>query len=150
MNHFNNTANLFKTSPFSGVAVGVFIAVVGTHLLGYTSAMVIPNALFHWTKTTGSVLGLITWDFLVVQLLGVGVLAALVTYLLAQYSTAKWIWLCSLVVFGELVYMWVISPLISKQTIIFAQLSWWQHSHTIVVLLSVFVAGYAAHMKKKG
>lgn len=138
--------NKLQYSLLTGLILGVLIAIVGTPLLGYTNAISAPKLLWSWTTNPTPML--ITWDLFVVQLLGIGILAALATYLLVQYSKARWLWLCSSIAFGELIYMLLIAPLMTGQTIIFTQLMWWQHSHTAVVLLSVFAAGYLAQTKK--
>ena len=138
--------NKLQYSLLTGLALGVLIAIVGTPLLGYTNAISTPKLLWSWS--TNPTIMLITWDLLVVQLLGIGILATLATYLLVQYATASWLGLCSSIAFGELIYMWLIAPLMTSQTIIFTQLMWWQHSHTAVILLSVFAAGYLAQRKK--
>ena len=60
---------------FIGVLSGLLLAFVGVYLTGFTSALVMPTSFY-------SLIWL--WDILVVQFLGFGVLAVIISYMVTH------------------------------------------------------------------
>jgi hypothetical protein len=77
--------NLTK-NILSSVVAGLILAILGVYLTGYTSALVMPTifAGFMWA-----------WDILIVQFLGFGLLAIVLSYLVAYLSKLNF--LCSVI-----------------------------------------------------
>ncbi len=125
------------------VAAGILIAVAGSWLLGYTAAIPAPNGWFQWfSSTLGSYAGLVTWEMLVVQFPGVGLLAALVAFLVVRYTSLPWWQTCLLIIGAELGAAFLLWP----QTINLSGLLLLQHAHEVVLIICVSIAGYiSAH-----
>ena len=121
------------------IAAGILIAVAGSWLLGYTAAIPAPAGWFHWFNSTlGSYAGLVTWEMLVVQFPGVGLLAALVAFLVVRYTSLPWWQTCLLIIGAELGAVFLLWP----QTISLGGLLLLQHAHEVVLIICVSIAGY--------
>ena len=134
-------------STIVSLAAGILIAVAGDWLLGHTAAIPAPAGWFHWFNNTwGSYAGLVIWEILVVQFLGVGLLAALAAFLVVRYASLPWWQTCLLIIGAELGAVLLLWP----RTISLGGLLLLQHAHEVVLITSVSVAGYiSAHWSSR-
>ncbi|MFZ6818749.1 hypothetical protein [Undibacterium sp. Ji22W] len=82
--------NLKLKSFITGAALGAIVYQIAVHLIGFTAALAIPTSIVSWAKensANGPVL--FVWDLFVVQLLGIGLLAAISTYSFLKLASLK-------------------------------------------------------------
>lgn len=128
-------------SFIAGSVLGAIVYAIATYTLGFTSAIAIPNSIYTWTKINSVHTPILfVWDLCVVQLLGVGLLAAAVSYLLVRSTSLSWLYVAIGFVLTEtcISYSWLFSSsfnqhLPSDSYILYSP-------HFIVVFLCVFVA----------
>jgi hypothetical protein len=124
------------------ILAGIAIATVGYWLLGYTAAIAAPTQWFEWFNSTlGSYAGLVAWEMLVVQFLGVGLVATLVAFLVVKYTSLPWWQACLFIISAELGTVILLQfPYITS----LGGLLLLQHAHEIVVIVCVLIAGYVS------
>jgi uncharacterized oligopeptide transporter (OPT) family protein len=77
--------NLKSKSLIVGFGLGSIIYHIAGFFIGYTAAIALPGSIYSWSKETSAHVPVnFLWDLFVVQLLGVGILAAISTYLLLR------------------------------------------------------------------
>lgn len=134
----------FKSLIFGSV-LGAIIFNIAVYSIGFTSAITLPSAIGNWaTESSVVVPVLFVWDLFVVQLLGIGILAALATYILLRFSSLIWFHTAIGFVVTETIfsYSWLFNPLyqqhFSKNSYILL------FSHFITVCICVFIAARLA------
>nr|WP_315482809.1 hypothetical protein [uncultured Undibacterium sp.] len=76
-----------------GSGLAIFVFQVAIHLLGYTAAIAIPAPISHWAaENSTQIFVLFLWDLLVVQFLGIGILAALAILFLLRLAPLSWLY----------------------------------------------------------
>ncbi|MEN0038784.1 MAG: hypothetical protein AAGC78_17030 [Cellvibrio sp.] len=137
--------NIQLKSLVVGSILGAIIFNIAVYSIGFTSAITLPSAIANWATENSVVFSvLFVWDLFVVQLLGIGILAALATYLLLRFSSLIWLYTAIGFVATETLisYSWLFNPLyhqhFSKNSSILL------FSHFIVVCICVFIAARLA------
>lgn len=133
--------NIKFKSIVAGAALGTIVFQIAIYFIGYTAAIVLPSSISNWAAEHSAITPVIfVWDLLVVQLLGIGVLAAVSTYTLLKLSSLKGIYVVLGFVAAETIssYSWLFLPslhnrLSANSYILFTP-------HFIVVCFCVFIA----------
>jgi hypothetical protein len=68
-----------------GFGSGALVILIAPYLIGYTSAIAIPASLMDFFRGTSITLGMYTWEILIVQFLGAGILALGITIVANQF-----------------------------------------------------------------
>lgn len=71
-----------------GALIGLVTAFIGTKVIGYTSAIAAPHQVF---QILGATIGLFVWDTLIVQMLGFGILAFILSYCGVKFFDLGWL-----------------------------------------------------------
>src|SRR5690606_6056258 len=87
------TMNLKIKSLIVGFGLGAIIYHIAAFFIGYTAAITLPSSIYNWARENSANMPVIfVWDLFVVQLLGVGILAAISTYLVLRLTSLKWLY----------------------------------------------------------
>jgi len=133
-----------------GAILGAIVFQIAIYFIGYTSAITLPSSIASWaTKNSATMLVIFVWDLLVVQLLGIGILATLSTYALLKLSSFKWLYVAIGFVTAETIssYSWLLTPSFHEH---FSKNSYSLFiPHFIVVCLCVFIAASFGSKNKK-
>ncbi len=142
--------NIKFKSLIIGAALGVIVFQIAIYFIGYTVAIALPSSLSNWAaEHSATTLVIFVWDLLAVQFLGVGVLAALSTYVLLKHSHLKWLYAAIGFVTAETIssYSWLFYSTPHQH---FSKNSYPLFTpHFIVVCLCVFIAASFGSKSKK-
>ena len=133
--------NTKLSSIFIGAILGGINFLLAINLIGYTAAIVLPSSISTWaTEHSLIALVLFVWDILIIQLLGVGILAALSTYTLLKLSSLNWLYVAIGFVMVETAfsYSWLFSSYFPENLSKFSHIQF--TPHFIVVSFCVFFA----------
>lgn len=142
--------NIKLLSLIVGAISGVVVCQIAVYFLGYTAAITLPASIADWAADrSASFLVFFVWDLFVVQFLGIGLLAAVVSYVLLTFSRFKWFYLATGFVVAETIfaYSWLLSSLLDDQALKNNYLLFMPHF--IVVCLCVFVAAGLGGKKQR-
>ena len=88
--------NLKSKSLIIGSGLGAIIYHIAWLFIGYTAAITLPGPIYNWAKENSAHVPVIfVWDLFVVQLLGIGILAAISTYLVLRLTSLKWFYVAA-------------------------------------------------------
>ena len=91
-----------RISGFSiGILVGVVLSVISPYTLGYTAAIAMPSSM-----AKGGLAALYLWEIVVVQFLGAGIWALLLTYFTIRFLPGNRTWKLFGIVAGALALMY--------------------------------------------
>lgn len=142
--------NIKFKSVIVGTILGAIVFQIAIYFIGYTSAITLPSSIAGWAAKNSATMHVIfVWDLLVVQLLGIGILAALSTYTLLKLSYLKWLYVAIGFVTAETIssYSWLLSPTLHEH---FSKNSYLLFTpHFIVVCLCVFIAASLGSKSQK-
>ena len=142
--------NIKFKSLIVGAILGAIVFQIAIYFIGYTAAIALPSSLSNWAAERSATIPVIfVWDLLVVQLLGVGILAALSTYVLLKLSYLKWLYVAIGFVTAETIssYSWLFSSSLHEH---FSKNSYLLFTpHFIVVCLCVFIAASLGSKSQK-
>lgn len=127
--------NRLRNDFFAGLLPGLPLGALGIVGLGFTSAIAVPKAIVSF-----SVL-LVLWQVLVVQFIGIGVGAALLSYI-AMWSYGK-----SWLITGCLIVLSTYGYIIARHGVPALEPSLEAAIHFTVLVASVFAGTYLAHRK---
>lgn len=133
-----------------GAVSGAIVFQIAVYFLGYTAAITVPASIADWAVDRSVSLPLLfVWELFVVQFLGIGVLAAVVSYVLLTFSRFEWFYLATGFVIAEAIfaYSWLFSSLLDDQ--VFNNNYLWFMPHFIVVCLCIFVAAGLGSKKQR-
>ena len=137
-----------KVKSFSvGLGLGTIICYIAVFSLGYTSAIALPNPIYNWAKEYSAHLPVIfAWDLVVVQFLGIGILAAISTFIVLKLTSLKWLYVAAGFLASDIIFSLIsLLNLPTLQYISVLNLIMYL-PHLIVVSICVF---YAAHFGAK-
>lgn len=125
-----------------GLIAGLLLSLVSIFTLELTVLIAIPRIIVAAIRdySFGSAV-MYLWDFIVVQLMGAGVLALLVTYLAVKYLPGSTLWKSFGIVVGALGLMYVVQPDVLTAVNI------GQRLYELVIVSCVFSFVYL-HLKK--
>lgn len=134
--------NIKAKSVLAGAVLGAIVFYVAAYfILGYTAAIVLPGSIANWAReNSANFLVLFVWDLLVVQLLGVGILSAIATYLLLRITFLKWLYVAIGFVAADIVLSYAFLLSLPTLEYLSATNFIWFFPHFIVVFLCVFIA----------
>lgn len=134
--------NIKIKSILAGAVLGAIVFYVAVYfILGYTAAIVLPGSIADWAKENSANFPLLfVWELLVVQLLGVGILSAIATYLLLRVTSLKWQYVVIGFVAADLILSHAFLLTLPTLEYLSATNFIWYLPHFIVVFLCVFVA----------
>ena len=76
-----------------GSGLAMIVYQIAIQLLGYTAAIAIPAPIAHWAiENSAQIFLLFVWDLLVVQFLGIGILAALAVFFVLRLAPLNWLY----------------------------------------------------------
>ncbi|GGY73802.1 hypothetical protein GCM10011613_18850 [Cellvibrio zantedeschiae] len=133
--------NTKLSSIFIGAILGGIVFLLAINLIGYTAAIVLPSSISTWAKEHSvTAIVLFVWDMLIIQLLGIGILAALSTYILLKISSFNWLYVAIGFVLTETTfsYSWLFSSSFPENLPSFSYIQF--TPHFIVVSFCVFLA----------
>jgi hypothetical protein len=82
--------NIKFRSLIAGAVLGAIVFQIAIYFIGYTTAITFPSSIATWATENSVIIPVIfVWDPFVVQLLGIGALAALSTYTFLKLSSFK-------------------------------------------------------------
>jgi hypothetical protein len=82
--------NLKLKSFGIGFGLGAIICYIAAFFIGFTSAIALPSPVYNWAKEYSAHLPVIfAWDLFVVQFFGIGILAAISTYIAVRFTSLK-------------------------------------------------------------
>lgn len=143
--------NIKVKSLFAGAVSGAIVFhIAAFFILGYTAAIVLPGSIADWAKENSMRFPvLLLWDLLVVQLLGIGILAAIASYLVVKVTRFQWFSVAVGFVVADIVlsyiYLLFIDPLQYFSVTHFVS----SLPHFIVIFLCVFIAAKLAGKNQK-
>lgn len=139
-------------SLLSGAVLGaVVFYIAGFFILGHTAAIVLPDSIAHWAAESSVRFPVMfIWELIVVQLLGVGILSALASYLITRVTSFDWLYLAIGFVIADLILS-IVSLLVlpTLKYVSIANFSGWS-PHFIVVFLCVFIAARLGSKTQRG
>ncbi len=129
-------------SIFAGAVLGsVIYHIAAFFILGHTAAIVLPGSISNWAAENSVRFPVIfMWELLVVQLLGIGILSALVIYLISKSTLFDWLYLAIGFVVVDIILS--IESMLTLSTLEYASVDNFIGllPHFIVVFLCVFIA----------
>lgn len=142
--------NLKIKSLIIGFGLGAIIYHIAAFFIGYTVAIALPSSIYNWARENSAGMPILfVWDLFVVQLLGIGILAAISTYLVLRLTSLKWFhvavgFLASDIIlsFAYLLSMPTLQYFSALNLIMFLP-------HFIVVFICVFYAASNGSKKQK-
>jgi hypothetical protein len=82
--------NLKLKSFGIGLGLGAIICYIAAFFIGFTSAIALPSPVYNWAKEYSVLVPVIfAWDLFVVQFFGIGILAAISTYIVLRFTSLK-------------------------------------------------------------
>ncbi|HCS66651.1 MAG TPA: hypothetical protein DIW64_22750 [Cellvibrio sp.] len=134
--------NIKIKSILAGAVLGAVIYhVAAFFILGYTAAIVLPGSIANWAAENSARFPVMfMWDLLVVQLLGIGILSALATYLMSRTKSFDWLYLAIGFLSADIILSLAsLLALPSLKYVSVADFIGWS-PHFIVVFLCVFIS----------
>jgi len=130
-----------------GLGLGAIIFYIAAFFIGFTSAIALPSPVYNWAKEYSAHVPVIfAWDLFVVQFFGIGILAAISTYIVLRFTSLKWRYVAAgflasdiIVSFASLLNLPTLQYVSAFNLIMFLP-------HFIVVFICVF---YAANIGSK-
>ncbi|WP_041522793.1 hypothetical protein [Gilvimarinus agarilyticus] len=127
--------NRIRNDFFAGLLPGLTLGALSIVGIGFTSAIAVPKAV-----ASSSVL-LVLWQVLVVQFIGIGVGAALLSYI-SMWSFGK-----SWLITGGLIVLSTYGYIIARHGVPDLESSLGSAIHFAVLIASIFAGTYLAHRK---
>jgi len=128
------------------ILIGAVLGAVIYHIaiffiLGYTAAIVLPGSIANWAAENSVRFPLMfMWELLVVQLLGIGFLSALATYLISRAASFDWLYFAIGFLTADIILS--LASILTLSTLEYVSvdnfIGWLPHF--IVVFLCVFIA----------
>lgn len=137
-----------KITTFSlPVLAGLITAYLGSIVVAKMSVVDMPASLVVWAQDNERYMQLVNaWEILVVQLLGAGLLAAVLTLIFTAKRFNSWLLIAVIVFVSEVVARHVILPTVDGLSINYDYVSQtaevWNYSHEMVVLFCILVAAF--------
>ena len=127
-----------------GVFLGLVVAAVGMQLIGYTAAIAMPKSVADFIIENENTIKwyIALWDFVVVQIPGIGVVSLLTTYLSIRYLPWSSWWKGIGIAFGAVGIMYGLSPALFTSAFI------GHHLYGITMALSVLPLSYCLSRKE--
>jgi hypothetical protein len=137
-------------SILAGAVLGAVVYhIAAFFVLGHTAAIALPESIATWaTENSARFPVIFMWDFLVVQLLGVGILSAISTYVILR--AASFDWLCLAIGFLTADIILSLASILTLPKLEYVSvdnfIGWLPHF--IVVFLCVFIAARLGRKKR--
>jgi len=126
-----------------GLVAGVVLLTLGVNSIGILAAVAVPESLI---EGGGVVLKHIIWDILVVQVIGIGILSAMISYLSVRFLSNSW--LKTAIPMCMVVLGFTVMPGYFQYPASFLGNPWWAHAHEFVVIGFVLVFAFLAGREK--
>ena len=137
--------NIKLKSLILGSLLGIIIFNVAVYSIGFTAAITLSPSIANWATDNSVVIPMLfVWDLLIVQLLGIGILAALATYLLLKIIPLTRSYMAAGFVIAETIvsYAWLFNPVYHQHLSQNSYILFFPHF--IVVCVCVFIAARLA------